>query len=78
MYKRIEELAEGKVHNVMPMLSFEPEQVCLEPVEGSTTAGSFMISSINKVPMKGIVYSTDLRMEIKNPQFQGENVQIRY
>lgn len=78
MYKRIEELAEGKVHNVMPMLSFEPEQVRLEPVEGSTTAGSFMISSINKVPMKGIVYSTDLRMEIKNPQFQGENVQIRY
>lgn len=78
MYKRIEELAEGKVHTVLPMLSFTPDQVRLEPVEGSTTTGSFTIASINKVPMKGIVYSTDLRMEIKNPQFQGENVQIRY
>lgn len=78
VYKRIEELAEGKVHTVMPMLSFEPEQVRLEPVEGSTTAGSFQIASINKVPMKGIIYSTDLRMEIKNPQFQGESATIRY
>ena len=78
MYKRIEELAEGKVHTVLPMLSFTPDQVRLEPVEGSTTTGSFTITSINKVPIRGIVYSTDLRMEIKNPQFQGENVQIRY
>lgn len=78
MYKRIEELAEGKVHTVMPMLSFEPEQVRLEPVEGSTTAGSFVIASINNIPMKGVIYSTDLRMEIKNPQFQGDRVEIRY
>ena len=78
MYKRIEELAEGKVHTVLPILSFTPDQVRLEPVEGGTMAGSFTITSINKVPMKGIVYSTDLRMEIKNSQFQGENVQIRY
>lgn len=78
MYRRIEELAEGKVHTVMPILSFSPEQVRLEPVEGSQATGSFTISSINKTPMRGIVYSTDLRMEIKNPQFQGEEVQIRY
>ena len=78
MYKRIEELAEGKVHTVLPVLSFTPDQVRLEPVEGSTATGSFVITSINNVPMKGIVYSTDLRMEIKNPQFQGNEVQIRY
>ena len=78
MYKRIEELAEGKVHTVLPILSFTPEQVRLEPVEGSTVSGSFTITSINKVLIKGIVCSTDLRMEIKNPQFQGESVQIRY
>ena len=78
MYKRIEELAEGKVHTAVPMLAFTPDQVRLEPVEGSQVTGAFTISSINKVPMKGVVYSTDLRMEIKNPQFQGEQVQIRY
>lgn len=78
MYKRIEELAEGKVHIELPSLSFAPDQVRLEPVEGSTVSGSFTITSINKIPLKGIVYSTDLRMEIKNPQFQGDEVQIRY
>ena len=64
MYTRIEELAEGKVHTVMPILSFSPEQIRLEPVEGSQVAGSFTISSINKIPMKGIVYSTDLHIKI--------------
>lgn len=78
MYKRIEELAEGKVHIVSPILSLMPEQVRLEPVEGSSISGKFTVSSINKVPMKGIVYSTDPRMEIKNPQFQGVDVQICY
>ncbi len=78
MYRRIEELAEGKVHTVMPLLSFTPEQVIIELVEGTKSSGSFTIGSMNSLPVRGIVYSTDLRMEIKNPQFQGEHVQIRY
>lgn len=78
MYRRIEELAEGKVHTELPVLTFSTEQVRLEPVEGMGTSGSFQITSLNQVPMKGIVYSTDIRMEIKNPQFQGTQAQIRY
>lgn len=78
MYRRIEELAEGKVHTVMPMLSFAPQQVRLELVEGISTTGSFIIESMNDIPMKGMIYSTDLRMEIKNPQFQGKKAEIRY
>lgn len=78
MYRRIEELAEGKVHTVLPLLSFIPEQVQLELVEGTSTNGSFTIESMNDIPMKGVIYSTDLRMEIKNPQFQGEKAEIRY
>lgn len=78
MYKRIEELAEGKVHTDLPILSFQPEQVRLEPVEGTNTSGSFTIIGMHGVSMKGIIFSTDLRMEIKNPQFQGEKAEIRY
>lgn len=79
MYKRIEELAEGKVHTAAPVLAIEPDQVRLEPVEGAPASGYFTISSLNKVPMKGIVISSDPRMEVENPQFQGaDDAQIRY
>lgn len=78
MYRRIEELAEGKVYTDVPVLTITPDQIRLEPVEGVSTSGTFTIESIRQAPMKGVVYSTDLRMEIKNPQFQGEKVQISY
>ena len=78
MYRRIEELAEGKVYTDVPVLTITPDQIRLEPVEGVSTGGTFTIESIRHVPMKGVIYSTDLRMEIKNPQFQGERVQIAY
>lgn len=78
MYRRIEELAEGKVHTELPVLAFSTEQVRLEPVEGTVTAGSFLVTCMSQVPVKGIVYSTDIRMEIKNPQFQGTEAEIRY
>ena len=78
MYRRIEELAEGKVYTDVPVLTITPDQIRLEPVEGVSTSGTFTIESIRHVPMKGVIYSTDLRMEIKNPQFQGEHVQISY
>lgn len=78
MYRRIEELAEGKVHTAVPHLNFTPEQVAIDLVEGTKSSGCFTIGSMNNLPVRGIVYSTDLRMEVKNPQFQGERVQIRY
>ncbi len=78
MYRRIEELAEGKVYTDVPVLTITPDQIRLEPVEGVSTSGTFMIESIRHVPMKGVIYSTDLRMEIKNPQFQGERAEISY
>lgn len=78
MYRRIEELAEGKVYTDVPVLTITPDQLRLEPVEGVSTSGTFTIESLRHQPMKGVVYSTDLRMEIKNPQFQGDKVQISY
>lgn len=78
VYRRIEELAEGKVHTAVPHLIFTPEQVVIELVEGTKSSGCFTIGSLNDLPVRGIVCSTDLRMEIKNPQFQGESAQIRY
>ncbi|MDD6038450.1 MAG: DUF5717 family protein [bacterium] len=78
MYKRMEQLAIGKVNNELPVVAFVPEVISIEPVEGKDTAGSFTIKSLNGLPMKGMIYSSDLRMEIKNPQFQGTQAEIHY
>ncbi len=78
MYKRIEQLAEGKVNIEVPGLVVSPDQIRLEPVEGVTTSGSFTIEGMHHARIKGVVYSSDLRMEIKNPQFQGEGGEISY
>ena len=56
MYKRIEELAEGKVHNVMPMLSFEPEQAA-NVARTRTAARRIAIAFfIFIIPFKIIIY----------------------
>ena len=36
------------------------------------------ITSENHIPVRGIVYSTHPRMECLTPQFEGENIRIRY
>ena len=37
-----------------------------------------MITSTNHVPMRGIAYSSNPRMECLTPQFEGEEIRIRY
>ncbi len=78
MYKRIEELSAGKVNKEGTVLTMTPDPIRLEPVEGVLTSGSFLIESMHHLPVKGMVVSTDLRMEIKNPQFQGDRIEISY
>lgn len=78
MYKRIEEITEGKVHSSLPMIHVTPQQVELEIVEGATVQGSFHIKSQRAVPVKGVVLSSDLRMEVINPQFQETETEIRF
>ena len=78
MYKRIEQLAEGKVNIEVPGLVVSPDQIRLEPVEGVTTSDSFTIEGMHHARIKGVVYSSDLRMEIKNSQFQGAGGEISY
>ena len=47
-------------------------------MEGNDISGDFVITSTNHVPMRGIVYSSNPRMECLTPQFEGEEIRIRY
>ena len=78
MRKRIQQLANGKFDNNGPKLSLSTEKIELEALEGTDETGSFVITSTNQVKMRGIIYSSNPRMECLTPQFEGEEVRIRY
>ena len=78
MRKRIQQLANGKFDNNGPKLSLSTEKIELEVLEGKDETGSFVITSTNQVKMRGIIYSSNPRMECLTPQFEGEEVRIRY
>lgn len=78
MRKRIQQLARGKFEYAGPLLSFSTDKVDVEVLEGKDYTGDFIITSANRVPMRGVIYTSDERMECLTPQFEGEEVRIRY
>lgn len=78
MRKRIQQLARGKFEYARPLLSFSTDKVTIEALEGKDYTGDFVITSTNRVPMRGVIYTSDPRIECLTPQFEGEEVRIRY
>lgn len=78
MRKRIQQLATGKFEYARPLLSFSTDKVDIEVLEGKDYAGDFVITSANQVPLRGVIYTSDARMECLTPQFEGKEVRIRY
>lgn len=78
MRRRIYNLANGKFEEEKPEISLSEERIEIQIVEGQIYQGAFTIKSMNQVNMRGIVYSSNERMECLNPQFEGEEVQIRF
>lgn len=78
MRKRIKQLASGKFEHTRPKLSLSAAKIELEVLEGRNVTGEFTITSTNHVKMRGIIYSSNPRMECLTPQFTGEEVRIRY
>ncbi len=76
--KRIRQLARGKFEYEKPVLSLSEDEIAIEVIEDSDYNGSFTITSENHVRLRGMVYTEHPRMEIQTPQFDGEEVRIRY
>ena len=78
MRKRIKQLAIGKFEYAKPILSFSEESLDFQVIEGKDYSGSVVITCTNHMKIRGVVYSTNPRMECLTPQFEGEEVRIRY
>ena len=68
----------GKFEHLKPSLSISVDKIDITAMEGNDISGDFVITSTNHVPMRGIVYSSNPRMECLTPQFEGEEIRIRY
>lgn len=78
MRRRIQELAAGKCDKGCPAVCFSEQQLEIKVSEEQNYSGKFTIKSTNEIPMRGIVYSSNPRMECLNSQFQGIEVIINY
>ena len=78
MRKRIKQLARGKFEYAKPEIILSEEDIAFTVIEGATFEGSFAIENPSGIKLRGIVYATNPRMEVLTPQFEGEQVRIRY
>ena len=78
MRKRIKQLARGKFEYAKPELILSEEEIAFSVIEGEDYEGSFTIENPKGIKLRGIVYATHPRMEVLTPQFEGEQVRIRY
>ena len=62
MRKRIQRY-KRKVEYARPILSFSTDKVEIEVSEGKDYTGDFVITSANHVPMRGVIYTSNGRME---------------
>lgn len=78
MRKRIRQLASGRFDYAGPKLSFSVDKIDIEVLEGKEYLSSFEISSTNHIPARGVIYSSNPRMECLTPQFEGEESRIKF
>ena len=78
MRKRIKQLARGKFEYAKPDILLSEEEIAFTVIEGTDYEGSFTIENPKGIKLRGVVYSTNPRMEVLNTLFEGEQVRIRY
>lgn len=76
--KKIKQLAYGTFDYNEPSLSLSTERIELEVIEGKDAIGEFTVQAGKGKKIRGIVYSTHPRMECLTPQFDGEEIRVRY
>lgn len=78
MRKRIEELANGRIDCIGPAVEFSVSRIEIEVPEGKDFKGEFTITSRNQIPVRGLVYSSNPRLECLTEGFDGQEIPIQY
>lgn len=73
----IEKLANGNVEYILPQAKVSDEKIDITVKAGEKNIFEFSIDSVNDRDIKGVVFSTDSRIEVLNNQFFGRHNTIK-
>jgi len=78
LQKKIRQLAEGRIRTKKGTLSFSEPEVVLEARSSGTATGEFFVSRTDGRKVRGVVFSSNPRMELLQEGFEGEEPRIRF
>nr|WP_314929820.1 DUF5717 family protein [Shuttleworthia satelles] len=78
MRKRIWRLANDEFDTPSPQVLVKPDRIAVEAAEASHISGSFTVISLNEIPLRGMVYSSNPYVVCTTPQFEGLQNVIAY
>lgn len=78
MRKKIWRMSEGQFEEAAPILAFEPYQLNYTFTEHTSFSGSFLLTSTNGIPAKGLVYSTHPYVYTLTPAFNDVQTTISF
>ncbi len=78
LLKVVERLAKGQVNTDQLVLAVTPQSVDIELVESQTATGELVIETMTGDEVRGVIYTSDPRMEVSTNQFSGVRNVIKY
>lgn len=78
MKRRIWKISEDRFDDKKPDIAVIPEKVESFGSEGRDITGSFTVSALNHVELKGFVYSDSPYVTVLNPSVSGTSIEIKY
>ncbi len=78
MKERIRELALGNVEYKAPIVKIQPESIVAHTAWNCTFRGDVYVISENDIPLKAVIYSSNLRVKLASSVFYGRKGHISY
>ncbi|MGN0316646.1 MAG: DUF5717 family protein [Lachnospira sp.] len=75
MREFINRLSRGKFNTKIPVPDYE-KRIVMDVISGQTDMGEFYLQA--DIPLKGVVYSSNVRVTVENNSFAGEQVVIHF
>ena len=74
----VDRLAIGKIEYEIPQIELSVAAIEQTVAAGNCFNGSFKVDSLNGIPVKGLIYSTNSRLKIEKEQFGGMENKVSY
>lgn len=78
MRRRIWRISEDRFDDVVPKCDIAPSSINITGYEGQNIDGAFRIMSLNKVIIKGFVYSSNPYVVCDRPEFEGTDITVPF